>query len=119
MNRRGLTSLLLFALLIAVVIGSFVIGGTKGGDEEAFAGTDATVSEQIEADGYTPWFSPLVELKSAEVESGLFALQAALGGAAFGYCVGILHGRRRRTGDVPEQAGAADAGPAPAQAKRA
>jgi cobalt/nickel transport protein len=68
---------------------------------EAYAGTDATATQAVtELDpDYQPWFSSLFEPSSAEVESGLFALQAALGAGALGYSFGRLSGRRRSPAD--------------------
>ena len=44
---------------------------------------------------YQPWFEPFFQPESGEVESGLFALQAALGGSVLGFAIGALWGRRR------------------------
>lgn len=99
MNRRRWVDLLLIAALVAVVAVSFVLGRQAGDGE--FAGTDATVAELIEEEGHEPWFEPFFEPGSAELESGLFALQAGLGGALLGYCIGRLHGLRRHEKDAP------------------
>ncbi|MGP4007746.1 energy-coupling factor ABC transporter substrate-binding protein, partial [Streptomyces sp. 4N124] len=55
--------------------------------------TDTAITE-IEPD-YEPWFSPLYEPPSAEIESGLFALQAAIGAGALAYYFGVRRGRRQ------------------------
>lgn len=95
--RRRLVDLALLAALLVVVGAGLVIGraaSAEGG--EAFVGTDAVASDVISAGGHQPWFAPLFQPSSGEVESGLFAVQAALGGGLFGYCVGRLHARRRQ-----------------------
>lgn len=46
--------------------------------------------------GYKPWANPFWQPESAEVESGLFALQAGLAGLVLGYVLGRLE-RRART----------------------
>ena len=43
---------------------------------------------------------------SSEVESGLFALQAALGGGVLGYALGRLRSRRTTPAAPPAQSGA-------------
>jgi cobalt/nickel transport protein len=42
---------------------------------------------------YKPWFKSLFEPPSKEIESLLFALQAALGAGVVGYGIGLYKGR--------------------------
>ncbi|MFF4081461.1 energy-coupling factor ABC transporter substrate-binding protein [Streptomyces sp. NPDC001777] len=88
------------ALLLLVVAALAVLPLALGlGDhkEEPFAGADAeaeTAITEIEPD-YEPWFSPLYEPPSGEIESALFALQAALGAGVLAYYFGLRRGRRQ------------------------
>ncbi len=62
-----------------------------------FEGADAqaeTVIEEIRPD-YQPWFEPLWEPPSSEIESLLFALQAALGSGFICYYLGYTIGRKK------------------------
>lgn len=96
MTRRTLvTALLLLAVVALFAVPLLVDGGTS-----EFGGTDAAVTEELEADGYTPWFDSLFS-PAGEVESGLFALQAALGAGVLGYVLGLLRGRRGAATGTP------------------
>jgi cobalt/nickel transport protein len=88
-NRRSLVDVLIVLAVVALFAVPLLLdGGTSG-----YGGTDAAVTEELEAGGYTPWFDSLFS-PAGEVESGLFALQAAIGGGALGYVLGRLRGRR-------------------------
>lgn len=86
---------ILVAILVAIFALSFSLAPKAAEGEEAFAGTDSVVTEVLEERGVEPWFTPLFEPGSGEVESGLFALQAALGACVLGFALGNLHGRSK------------------------
>ncbi|WAX77388.1 energy-coupling factor ABC transporter substrate-binding protein [Streptomyces sp. KMM 9044] len=112
MTRNAkINSLLLLAVAaLAVLPLALGLGDHK---EEPFAGADGeaqTAITEIEPD-YEPWFSPLYEPPSGEIESGLFALQAAGGAGVLAYCFGVRRGRRQGAERAREQQSAAGTGP--------
>lgn len=63
-----------------------------------FPGSDS-ISEQAIAQmnpDYQPWFHSIFKPSSAEVESLLFALQAAIGAGFIGYGIGLYKGRKEK-----------------------
>jgi cobalt/nickel transport protein len=89
-------NLLLLSLVILLAILPLVIH--HGGDAE-FGGADgeaeAAITE-IQPD-YQPWASPLWEPPSGEIESLLFALQAAIGAGLIGFYFGRRTSPGKRT----------------------
>lgn len=88
----------LLAAIAILLVTVFAIGsGRVAPGSESFAGADGQAIEV--ATGIDPTFEPLLvplfEVESSEVESGLFALQAGVGGAVLGYAIGALATRRR------------------------
>lgn len=82
-------------ILAILVIGLAALPLIISSDAE-FAGADAQAEEAIStinAD-YEPWFKPLWEPPSGEVESFLFALQAALGSGIVCYYLGYKKGQK-------------------------
>lgn len=81
------------AALIIIFAGIFlyqngVIQAGLGEGEEAWGGADDGAADLIEASGYEPWIEPFWEPPSGEIESLLFALQAAIGALIIGYVFG-------------------------------
>lgn len=64
--------------------------GPDGQAGEAFGGTDNKAQAAIGeiAPHYERWFEPLLEPASGQIESLLFALQAAIGAGIIGYWLG-------------------------------
>ena len=62
--------------------------------------------------GAKPWFQPIFEPDSGELESGLFALQAAVGAGIVGFALGNLRGRKaaRDERDAVDEPRTVDAG---------
>jgi cobalt/nickel transport protein len=89
-SRFSLTNwLLVLGVVVLAAVPLLFIGSTT-----EFGGADGMAVERIDASGYQPWFAPLFN-PSPEVASGLFALQAAIGGGVLGYVLGVARGRRR------------------------
>lgn len=110
MRDRRLTNVLLVVLAAAIFVLALVMG-TKSGD---FGGTDAAATDTIEKSdpGYKPWFEPFWTQPGGEVESGLFAMQAALGAGFLGFVLGTFRERRKKRDATAGVAGASDgAGP--------
>jgi len=97
MKRKTLVTIGLLAALVVIFGISFVVGGMHTNPDRPFSGTDSAATSQIQATnpGYRPWFTPFFQPRSGEIESGLFALQAGIGGAVLGFAVGGYWGRRR------------------------
>ncbi|MET9608051.1 energy-coupling factor ABC transporter substrate-binding protein [Streptomyces sp. NPDC006512] len=123
MTRNAKINTLLLLLVAALAVLPLALGLGEG-KEEPFAGADAQAEAAITElkPDYEPWFSPLYEPPSGEIESALFALQAALGAGVLAYYFGVRKGRRQGAA-LAAAAGTADpagtdpgAGPAPASA---
>ncbi|MFZ5595830.1 MAG: energy-coupling factor ABC transporter substrate-binding protein [Bacillota bacterium] len=91
-KKNGLAKTL---VLIAIVIGLAVVPLFMVKNAE-FSGADDQAEKAITEinANYKPWFSPVWEPPSGEIESLLFALQAALGAGFIGYYLGYARGRR-------------------------
>ena len=92
-------------LLLAVIIVALPLALYNGKGEGYFTGSDDQGSQAIEATGYQPWFSSIWEPPSGEIESLLFAVQAAIGALIIGYILGYYKGtakaRKREKVDKP------------------
>lgn len=69
--------------------------GPDGKEVEIFTGADDQASNAISTidPSYKPWAKSLFEPPSGEIESLLFALQAALGAGFIGYWLGAVNTR--------------------------
>lgn len=87
MSRSGNAVLLLLAVALVAAPMVLKLPGT-------YTGTDDAARQAIAEHGYEPWFESLWSPPSKEVESLIFALQAALGAGVLGYVLGVRRGRR-------------------------
>jgi len=87
---------LIVAVLALAAVPLFI--HRNSGDGETFAGADGQAEEAITKinPSYTPWFKPIFEPPSGEIECALFALQAALGAGFIGYYFGLRKGRGQK-----------------------
>ena len=91
MDSKNIVLLILVAILI---IAPLVIYSGHGEDDGYFGGADDAGGEAIEENNpdYEVWASSPWEPPSGEIESLLFALQAAIGAIIIGYIFGYWHG---------------------------
>lgn len=86
----------LIAAAVVLVVVSLVVGSRREGAEFAGADGQAMAAATALHPDYQPWFSPIWQPPSVEVESLLFALQAALGSGLLGYYLGLRRGQSRQ-----------------------
>ena len=99
-NKRVLTNVILLLLVVFITIIPFFVA--KNGE---FGGSDDQAEEaitQIDPD-YQPWFSSFFEPASGEIESLLFALQAAIGAGVIGFGLGYLKGKKKVNDEVNDK----------------
>jgi len=91
-SQRWNNWVLVVAVMVLAIAPLFLVR------EAEFGGADGEAEAAIQEinPNYQPWFSPLVEPASGEIESLLFALQAGLGAGVIGYVIGLYRGRHER-----------------------
>ena len=67
----------------------------QGKEFKATDSINITAIEQIKPD-YKPWFEPVIKTSGGEVETFLFATQAAIGSGVVCYILGLYKGRTER-----------------------
>lgn len=93
-KSRWVTPVLL-VLAAAIIIACWWVAPRAPEGEESFAGTDATAPELVsDRTGFVPSLESPIDLGGPEVESGIFALQAALGAGTIGYVIGRVRPRK-------------------------
>ena len=99
-NKRVLTNVILLLLVVFITIIPFFVA--KNGE---FGGSDDQAEEAITQidENYEPWFSPLFEPASGEIESLLFALQAAIGAGVIGFGLVYLKGKKKVNDEVNDK----------------
>lgn len=88
-------SIILLSLVAIIAIIPLALYSGMGEDDGYFGGADGAAEEAISETGYKPWFSSIWEPPSGEIESLLFALQAAIGAIVIGYVFGYYHGQAK------------------------
>ncbi|NTW72288.1 MAG: energy-coupling factor ABC transporter substrate-binding protein [Eubacteriaceae bacterium] len=90
------TKILIIILLFIIIIGPLAMmknaefGGADGEAEGVISDIDPN---------YQPWFSSILEPASGEIESLLFAFQAALGASVIAYYFGYKKGLKKNASD--------------------
>lgn len=96
-NKRPI---ILLALVAVIVIFPLALYNGQGEDQGYFGGSDDQGPAYLTSTGYVPWSHPIWEPPSGEIESLLFATQAAIGAIIIGYILGYWQGqvneRKRR-----------------------
>ncbi len=87
-NRTNIILMIAVVLLVVLPL-AFVKGSFGGSDDQGSAAVASSVKN------FKPWAHPLWTPPSPEIESLLFALQAAIGAGVIGYVLGRAHGAAR------------------------
>lgn len=86
MKPGKLTWMILFLVCLMVVAPLLLVGDAEFGGADGEA--EMLIMEM--APDYEPWFSPVFEPVSVEIESLLFSMQAAIGAGILGYGIAYL-----------------------------
>ena len=96
MNRATTEIILGIAVIVIFVIGTLFLIPSGGEDGEGWGGADGGAADLIDSTGYVPWFNPIWEPPSVEVESLFCWGQTANGAGMAGYFVGYWGGAKGR-----------------------
>ena len=94
--------------IVALFAALFIYQSTSG--EHEWAGADdqsENVISELTGGAYEPWSRPIWEPPSGEIESLLFALQAAIGSLVIGYFLGYYRGSMRKKAEQKDGDGEA------------
>ena len=85
----------LILIIIVILISIIPLITLKNAE---FAGADGLAETAITeiAPEYKPWFSSIYEPASGEIESLLFALQAAIGAGVMGFILGRITAKKEK-----------------------
>lgn len=90
--KAGTTILLVILVLVLALVPMVLRQGAEFGGADGQAEVAIT---EISPD-YVPWFQPLWEPPSGEIESLFFSSQAAIGAGIIGYALGLWKGRKEK-----------------------
>jgi cobalt/nickel transport protein len=85
----------------AVILSMAPVLMYQGKEFKATDSQNQTAIEEVQP-GYKPWFEPVIKPSGGEVETFLFAAQAAIGSGVTCYILGLYKGRteRRKTEEI-------------------
>ena len=97
-NKSKNNNILKKNLILAILVVAIAVMPLLFLKNAKFAGSDDKAKEAITQidSNYKPWFSPIWEPPSGEIESLLFSLQAAIGSGVVCYYFGYLKGNQKR-----------------------
>ncbi len=107
--KRMQNILLILGVIVLALLPLWIVerpeAGPDGAEVEIFGGADGQAEEMITqiAPDYKAWAEPLIEPASGEIESMLFALQAAIGAGFIGYYLGAGRMREKMRREMEAQ----------------
>jgi cobalt/nickel transport protein len=98
-SNRNLNILLALGVVVLAAVPLLSIHGKD------FPASDDKSSKGVEElrPGYKPWFTSVFKPQGGEIETFLFAAQAAIGAGVTGYILGLYKGRSDRQNDRDRQ----------------
>ena len=85
----------LILIVLVVILAAIPLVICRGAEFGGADGEAESLVFELQPD-YEPIFSPLLEPTSGEIESLLFALQAAIGSGVVFYCIGYMVGKNKK-----------------------
>lgn len=85
----------LILIVLVVILAAIPLVICRGAEFGGADGEAESLVFELQPD-YKPIFSPLLEPASGEIESLLFALQAAIGSGVVFYCIGYMVGKNKK-----------------------
>ncbi|HJJ52085.1 energy-coupling factor ABC transporter substrate-binding protein [Methanocorpusculum sp.] len=91
MKRSTLEVIIGVVVILALIVGALAVAG-----DAEWGGADGNVAGMIDETGYTPWYESVIwSPPSGEIESLIFALQAAFGAGIACLILGYWTGQRK------------------------